>query len=150
MTTNRTAALLLLIASTTGCSFALVNGPPSADLSEAYAERGIVPNCTKSYAIPILDLASGVVLVSLGAAVLADDSSEGNFGAGMGAGLGFLIGGVQLLSAGSGAGKVKRCRAFLEPQAGAGGLIPLTPPPAPAATRTPARRRSPGYTPPPP
>ena len=113
MTTTRTAALLLLVASTTGCSFVAVNGPPPAGLREAYVERGIVP-CTKSFGLPVLDGVFGFLLVGTAVVSAPDDvSSEVPF-EGAGAGVVLLFGVSQLLSSVIGYERVRRCNEFLE------------------------------------
>ena len=97
--------ILLLAALSSGCSFALVRGPPPPDVRDIYLEAGVAPNCTNSMAVPSIDgilaglsLPFGLYELSAGDAVALVD---------------IVIGGMAVWSAIQGRQKVKRCQEFL-------------------------------------
>jgi hypothetical protein len=114
-----------LLASTTGCSYAFVRGPPAHVDSEAGAEQQAVPECTTSNAAPILDTVLASTLILLGSATVVGgistgscsgacyfNHSEGAFVA-VGAGL-LALGGLSIAAATTGYGRTADCRRLQE------------------------------------
>lgn len=117
----RTAVVLAAVLAT-GCSFAMVDGPPSASAVANYRALGYQPpGCTTSKVVPAIDGVSALVFAIAGVAMLAEaGGAEYHAGAGGGsfvAGTGLVtiaIGGVQAASAINGSNKVDACREYLE------------------------------------
>lgn len=106
-----------LLASSTGCSYAFVRGPPA--LATAPVETA--PECTTSNAAPVLDTVMASTLILLGSAVVVGGISTGSCsgdcyfksseGAIIGVGAGILaLGGVYVASASTGYGRVTDCQ----------------------------------------
>jgi hypothetical protein len=114
-----------LLASTTGCSYAFVRGPPAYVDSDPGGERQAAPECTTSNAAPILDTVVASTLILLGSAVVLGGistgscsgdcyfkSSEGAFVA-VGAGI-LALGGLSVAAATTGYGRTADCRRLQE------------------------------------
>jgi hypothetical protein len=114
-----------LLASTTGCSYAFVRGPPTHVDSEPGAEQQATRECTTSNAAPILDTVLASTLILLGSAVIVGGIStgscsgdcyfKGSEGALVAVGAGILaLGGLSVAAATTGYGRTADCRRLQE------------------------------------
>src|SRR5262245_54771144 len=111
-----------LLVSSTGCSYALVQGPPSAvERGERSSPAAKLGSCTSSDAAPTLDTLASIPFIGLGvlglvALVETESCPSGQFclkGPGTYAAIaagGFALGGLLIASAATGYGRTSDCR----------------------------------------
>jgi hypothetical protein len=132
---TRRVLVLSILASSPGCSWAFVHGPPGPPEGAPGDQRvpASAAGCTTSNAAPIVDTVLAVPLVALGGLAVAGAIEEGKGSTGtstfkfdfgstgewlaIAAGA-FALGGLAIASAATGYGRTADCRRLQEAQAG--------------------------------